>query len=49
MNTQNTTDRYTYKFDVILYSKRFFKNLGEITYDLNGSNSGTAPSAPTGI
>lgn len=49
LDTQNTADRYTYKFDVILYSKRFFKNLGEITYNLNGSNSGTAPSAPTGI
>jgi len=49
LDTQNTTDRYTYKFDVILYSKRFFKNLGEITYNLNGSNSGIAPSAPTGI
>lgn len=49
LNTRNTTDKYTYRFDVILYSKRFFKNLGEITYNLNGNNSGTAPSAPTGI
>lgn len=49
LNTQSTNDRYIYKFDVILYSKRFFKNLGEITYNLSGSNSGTAPSAPTGI
>lgn len=49
LNTQNFTDRYTYKFDVILYSKRFFKDLGELTYDLQGSNSGSAPAAPNGI
>lgn len=49
LNTQNTTDRYTYRFDVILYSKRFFKNLGEVNYNLNGSNSGSAGTAPTGI
>jgi hypothetical protein len=49
LNTQNTADRFTYKFDVILYSKRFFKNLGEVTYDLNGSNSGSAITSPTGI
>lgn len=49
LNTQNTFDRYTYKFDVILYSKRFFKDLGELNFNLNGSNSGSAVSAPTGI
>lgn len=49
LNTLNTTDSYTYKFDVILYSKRFFKNLGEISYNLNGNNSGTATGAPSGI
>jgi hypothetical protein len=49
LNTQSTNDRYSYKFDVILYSKRFFKNLGEVTYNLNGSNSGSAGTAPTGI
>lgn len=49
LNTQNVTDRYTYKFDVILYSKRFFKDLGILTYDLQGSNSGAAPAAPNGI
>ncbi|MFY1046128.1 hypothetical protein [Chryseobacterium sp. GP-SGM7] len=49
LNTENTTDRYTYRFDIILYSKRFFKSLGEVSYDLNGSNSGTAVTAPTGI
>lgn len=49
LNTQSTNDRYTYKFDVILYSKRFFKNLGEVTYNLNGSNSGSAGTAPIGI
>ena len=49
LNTENTTDKYTYKFDVILYSRRFFKNLGEVTYNLNGSNSGSAGTAPIGI
>ncbi|MET3732260.1 hypothetical protein [Moheibacter stercoris] len=45
-NTRNTTDRYTYKFDVVLFPKRFFKNIGNINYNLNGSNSGQAPVAP---
>lgn len=49
LNTQNVTDRYTYRFDVILYSKRFFKSLGELNFDLNGSNSGSATAAPDGI
>ena len=49
LNTQNTTDRYNYNFDIIIYSKRFYKNLGIVTYDLQGSNSGTAPAAPSGI
>jgi len=49
LNTENITDRYTYNFDIILYSKRFFKDLGTITYDLGGNNTGIAPSAPPGI
>ncbi|WP_294204932.1 hypothetical protein [uncultured Chryseobacterium sp.] len=49
LNTQNTTDRYTYNFDVVMYSKRFYKNLGTVTYDLGGSNNGSAPAAPSGI
>lgn len=45
-NTQNTTDRYTYKFDVVLFPKRFFKNLGNINFNLQGNNSGAATVAP---
>lgn len=45
-NTRNTSDRYTYKFDIVLFPKRFFKNLGNINYNLNGSNSGAAATAP---
>lgn len=45
-NTRNTSDRYTYKFDIVLFPKRFFKNLGNIPYNLNGSNSGQASAAP---
>lgn len=49
LNTENTTDRYTYNFDIIIYSKRFFKNLGTINVDFNGNNNATAASAPDGI
>ncbi|MDF2551138.1 MAG: hypothetical protein K0R77_413 [Chryseobacterium sp.] len=49
LNTLSTSDRYTYKFDIILYSKRFYKNLGIVTYDLQGSNSGSAANPPSGI
>lgn len=45
-NTRNTSDRYTYKFDIVLFPKRLFKNLGNIPYNLNGSNSGQASTAP---
>ncbi|MBA5629250.1 hypothetical protein [Moheibacter lacus] len=43
------TGSYQYNFDVVLFPKRFFRNLGTIPYNLNGSNTGAAPSAPTGI
>lgn len=49
LNTENISDRYNYNFDIIIYSKRFYKDLGIVTYDLHGSNSGTAPAAPSGI
>lgn len=49
LDTQNTTDRYTYNFDIIIYSKRFYKNLGTINVDFNGSNVGSAAAAPNGI
>ncbi|KQM23396.1 hypothetical protein [Chryseobacterium sp. Leaf201] len=49
LNTENTSDRYNYNFDIIIYSKRFYKDLGIVTYDLQGSNSGAAPAAPSGI
>lgn len=49
LNTQNTTDRYTYNFDIIIYSKRFFKDLGTINVDFNGSNNASATAAPSGI
>ncbi len=49
LNTQNTTDRYTYNFDIIIYSKRFYKNLGTINVDFNGANNASATSAPSGI
>ena len=49
LDTQNTTDRYTYNFDIIIYSKRFYKNLGTINVDFNGSNNASATAAPSGI
>lgn len=49
LNTENTTDRYTYNFDIIIYSKRFYKDLGILTFDLQGSNTGSAATAPSGI
>ncbi|GEN77841.1 hypothetical protein [Chryseobacterium hagamense] len=49
LNTQNTTDRYTYNFDIIIYSKRFFKDLGTINVNFNGSNNASATAAPSGI
>lgn len=49
LNTRYASNRYTYKFDIVLFSKRFYKNLGEIKYNLNGLNSGVAPQAPSGI
>lgn len=49
LNTQSTADRYTYKFDIIIYSKRFYKNLGTLEYNLNGQNNGTTSGPPTGI
>ncbi len=51
LNTQYTSGRYTYNFDVILLSKRFFKVLSEsvTTYNLNGDISGDAGTAPSGI
>lgn len=45
-NTRYTSNRYTYKFDVILFPKRFFKNVGQLQYNLSGNNSGSANSAP---
>lgn len=49
LNTQNTTDRYTYNFDIIIYSKRFYKNLGTISVNFGGSNTAAAAAAPSGI
>lgn len=51
VNTQYTTGRFTYNFDIILLSKRFFKVLDEsvTTYNLNGSNVGDAITTPNGI
>jgi len=43
------TGSYQYNFDVVLFPKRFFRNLGQVTYDLNGSNTGAAVIAPNGI
>ena len=43
------TGSYQYNFDVVLFPKRFFRNLGQVTYDLNGSNTGAAAAPPTGI
>lgn len=51
LNTQYTSARYNYNFDVILLSKRFFKVLNEsvTTYDLQGDIVGDAVTAPSGI
>lgn len=43
------TGSYQYNFDVVLFPKRFFRNLGQVSYDLNGSNTGAAAAPPTGI
>ena len=47
--SHNTSWTYTYKFDIIIFPKRFFKNLGNLQYNLNGSKNGAAPSAPSGL
>lgn len=49
LNTRYTSNRYTYKFDIVLFSKRFYKDLGEIKFNLGGSNTGQASSTPPGI
>ncbi|TDX87184.1 hypothetical protein [Epilithonimonas xixisoli] len=51
LNTQYTSGRYTYNFDVILLSKRFFKVLNQsvTTYNLRGDVIGDAGVAPSGI
>ncbi|MPS72873.1 MAG: hypothetical protein E2590_06905 [Chryseobacterium sp.] len=51
LDTQYTSARYTYNFDVILLSKRFYKVLDEsvTTYNLNGATSGEAAAPPSGI
>ncbi len=43
------TGSYQYNFDIVLFPKRFFRNLGQISYDLYGSNTGSAANAPSGI
>ncbi len=40
---------YQYNFDIILFPKRFFRNLGNINYNLGGVNTGAAAAPPTGI
>lgn len=51
LNTQYPSGRYTYNFDIILLSKRFFKVLTEsaTTYNLEGDITGDAGTAPSGI
>ncbi len=51
INTQYTSARYTYNFDVILLSRRFYKVLSETitTYNLGGNVTGEASAAPSGI
>lgn len=49
LNTHYTSNRYTYKFDIVLFSKRFYKDLGEIKYNLGGTKAGAANTAPSGI
>lgn len=43
------TGSYQYNFDIVLFPKRYFRNLGQINYDLGGSNTGAAVTAPSGI
>lgn len=40
---------YEYHFDIILFPKRFFRDLGEVPYNLRGVNTGSANTAPSGI
>lgn len=40
---------YEYHFDIILFPKRFFRDLGEVPYNLRGANTGSANTAPSGI
>lgn len=51
LNPQYNSARYTYNFDIILLSKRFYKVLPEsiTTYDLGDSYIGDAVTAPSGI
>ncbi|WDF48506.1 hypothetical protein PQ459_08505 [Chryseobacterium sp. KACC 21268] len=51
LSTQYTSGRYTYNFDIILMSKRFFKILNQsvTTYDLKGEITGDALTTPAGI
>ena len=46
-NPQNGS--YQYNFDIVLFPKRFFRNLGNINYNLGGVNTGAAVAPPTGI
>lgn len=43
------TGSYEYNFDIVLFPKRFFRNLGTVPYDLDGENTGAAASPPSGI
>lgn len=45
-NTRYTSNQYTYKFDIVLFPKRFFKDAGSAQYNLNGQKTGTAPTTP---
>lgn len=51
LSTQYASARYTYNFDIILLSKRFFKVLDPsvTTYNLKGETTGDAVTVPNGI
>lgn len=48
-NANPLSGSYEYSFDIVLFPKRFFRNLGQVIYNLGGENEGEAPAPPSGI
>lgn len=48
-NSTNSSWTYDYNFDIVIFPKRFFRDLGEYQYNLNGSSQGSAGTPPNGL